>query len=526
MAIQYYVNGKIFTGQDEAHFVSAIGVSDGKIAWVGEQHELPTHTQSQWEDLQGKVVLPGLIDAHIHPTYVANVQRQVACMPPYVHSIEDMIAALKAAAHDKGKHEWIEGWGFDESKLLEGRTPTKEDLDRVSMTQPVQITRSCFHVRVLNSVALALCGLDKGQQEIPGGVICKGEDGLPNGILHEAANWYVDKFRPVLSDEEVMHRIAELTPRFASLGITAVTEVMGLTGDEERYRQAAEKGFKQRIAIYQKFSELEGTLSDERKNAVASERVQLSGIKHFMDGSISGATAYLKHNYPNRQDRGLPVSTVADLESLYAYARPRGLQIIIHAMGDAAIQMIIDFFKDKPGWMEQAPSVRIEHCTIVSEAMLQEMAAAGIGATMNINFMFAEYEAYRQHLDEARFKQATPLKSALTQLAYLAIASDSPATLWAVPEDPWMSIQAAVTRKASGGEDINADERIGLNQALLLYTNKAAQCCHLENTGQLKVGYHADFIVLDKDIFTLPAEALMTVKVEKTFIAGELIYSL
>lgn len=139
------------------------------------------------------------------------------------------------------------------------------------------------------------------------------------------------------------------------------------------------------------------------------------------------------------------------MDEIYEYAKDRSLQIIIHAMGDSAIQLIIDYFKDKPEWIEGAPSVRIEHCSILSDDMIDEMAEAGIGATMNIDFMYAEYDSWRKNLDDRRFAMATRIKSAYNKIEHLALASDSPATLWAVPEDVFMSLKAAVTRKAHGG---------------------------------------------------------------------------
>ena len=521
MKVDYYGNGKIFTGQDESTFVSAIGVSQGRIAWTGDTSEI----EGEYTDLGGKTVLPGFIGSHIHPVYVASVQDQVACMPPFVCSIEDMINELKKAVDETDPDSWIDGWGFDESKLAEGRTPTREDLDRVSTTHPVQIIRSCFHARVLNSRALELADINKDTPDIPEGIIARYEDGEPTGALYEAAHWHVEKFRTPVTYEDRIKSIVGLTHRFASLGITGVTEVMGMPYDYEMYMDAKKAGFRQRIAIYNKFSDFKSSgREDIVHTSDPDETVRFTGVKYFLDGSISGHTAFMKDPYPGTEDRGYPIGSREELDEIYEYAKERNLQIIIHAMGDSAIQLIIDYFKDKPKWIEGAPSVRIEHCSILSDEMIDDMAEAGIGATMNIDFMYAEYDSWRKNLDDRRFAMATRLRSSYDRIDHLALASDSPATLWAVPEDVFMSLKAAVTRKAHGGQDINQDESISVEQAVLLYTKRAAAVCNFPSVGQLKPGYHADFIVLDKDIFGISPEDIDKVSVNETFIGGQKIY--
>lgn len=521
MKVDYYANGKIFTGQDETRFVSALGVADGKFVWTGETAEI----KGEYIDLEGKTVLPGFIDSHIHPVYVASVQNQVPCMPPFVNSIDDMVQALKKTVDDTDPDSWIDGWGFDESKLAEGTTPTKEDLDRVSTTHPVQIIRSCFHARVLNSRALEIAKINRDTPDIPEGIIEKDDNGEPTGALYEAAHWYVENFRKPVTRENSIKAIVDLTHRFASLGITGVTEVMGRPEDYEMYMDAKKTGFKQHIAIYNKFKDyMDSGRAEIKYTDDPEETVRFTGLKFFLDGSISGHTAFMKEPYPNSKDRGIPLGSEKEMDEMYEYAKDRNLQIIIHAMGDSAIQFIIDYFKDKASWVEGAPSVRIEHCSILSDEMIDEIGSAGIGVTMNVDFLYAEYDSWRKNLDDKRFNMATRLGSSYGKIEHLALASDSPATLWAVPEDVFMSLKAAVTRKAHGGQDINQAEKISVDQAILLYTKRAAIVCNIPLTGQIIPGYHADFIILDKDIFNISSEDIDKVKVVETFIKGEQIY--
>lgn len=499
-------------------------VENGKVAWTGNTHDL----QEEFIDLKGKTVVPGFIDSHIHPIYVASVQEQIACMPPMVNSIEEMIRALKESINPSDPTAWIEGWGFDESKLLEGRTPTKEDLDRVSTSQPVQVTRSDFHSCVVNSKALELAGITRDTAEVPNGIIQRDTSGEPTGFLIEDASYLIKAVKPAVSTEEKVESLVNLSRRFASFGLTGVTEVMGMmdpSDDYFMYKAAAERGFKQHLGIYYHWRNFKASGSDQLTATQSSEdQIRINGLKLFLDGSMSGHTAYMKEPYPNTDDRGFTVGSQDELLEAYEYAKTRGLQLSIHAMGDASIQLIIDTFRNKAPWVEGGPSVRIEHATVLSPEMIQEIKEAGIGLTQQIIFFYAEYDSYRKNLDDKRFNQTYGLKSVYDQVEHFALSSDSPATLWAVPEDVFVSLKAAVTRKAHEGQDINQAEKITVPQAVLLYTKKAAILSKLANTGQLIPGYEADFVVLDQDIFTIPGDYLDLVHVEQTFIGGELVY--
>src|SRR5262245_59154045 len=182
---QVFVNGKIFTGRNETEFVSAFKVADGKIAWIGDAREV---NDTRAIDLKGQTVLPGFIDIHTHPTYVAMTVDAVPCTVPVVSNIPEMVAALKRHRNfGKGSDDWIEGWGYDESKLSEHRTPTTQDLDQVSTTQPVYVLRSDAHSGICNTRALQIAGITKDTPDPEGAYFGRYPNGEPNGILQEHA---------------------------------------------------------------------------------------------------------------------------------------------------------------------------------------------------------------------------------------------------------------------------------------------------------------------------------------------------
>ncbi len=180
-----FINGKIFTGADANTFASAMTIKDGQVVWVGDTSDV---NDSDAIDLKNQTVLPGLIDVHTHPKYIADALHGVACTPPNVNSIADMQEALRnSPAFGQGPNTWIEGWGFDETKLAEHRTPTVDDLDKVSTTQPIFIYRSDCHSSVGNSKALEMAGITATTPDPVGGFIGHFPDGRPNGYMKEVA---------------------------------------------------------------------------------------------------------------------------------------------------------------------------------------------------------------------------------------------------------------------------------------------------------------------------------------------------
>jgi hypothetical protein len=518
MPSQYFVNGKIFTGKNERDFVSAMKITDGKIEWIGpsEQADAPDPV-----DLQGKTVVPGFIDAHAHPRLLADIAGQAAITIPEVTNIEEAIAALKKQAEKTPDGGWIEGWGWDETKLLDGRPLNRFDLDRVSTDRPVHVIRSDFHSSAVNSKALELAGIDKSTADPFGGEIQRDENGDPTGIMIENANRLIENAKPKKTEEERIEGIVRTGRRLARFGITSVAEMMGRWNDLSLFRKAEKRGFKQRLVLYLLWEEVKELGIRRLEERDLTGRIRIGGVKLFMDGTISGKTAWMKAPYPGTEEKGMRTCTKEELLEAAEFARRNGIQLAIHAMGDRAIEEILRTFEPVKPWIDDGPSIRIEHASIMRPEFFRKMDGKKIALVPQIIFFFAEYESYRNHLDGERFSLAYPLRTMYEQNGYMALSTDAPATTWAEPDKIMTSIKAAVTRKAYNGQDINRAEKISPEQAVLLFTGKAKEVCRLHETGRLLPGYEADFIVLDEDIFTTDPDRLDRVKVAATYISGE-----
>ncbi|WP_144547999.1 amidohydrolase [Bacillus sp. X1(2014)] len=522
-----YINGKIFTANQEKPYADAMVVRDGKVAWIGCQADLEK-IDGDYIDLQGQRVLPGLIDAHLHPLYLANASKQIACTPPLVNSIKDLIKQVRSLRGAQGKDQWVEGWGYDEGKLLERRSPTRWDLDQAAVDVPVIITRTCAHIVVVNSKALELAGISKETPDMPGGQIDRDKDGEPTGVLRENAKDLVTRIMPVKTLEENAELLAELSDVLLAHGITAITDAMGRTEPTdylEMYKDAVQKGLKQRTVLYYIWEDLKKQSMLEKEKTNLENQIHIGGVKLFSDGSVSGQTAWVNPPFlGDGENYGIQMTTQEELLAAAEAAKQNNVQLVVHAMGEQAIDLIVNTFYGKKGWLQDAPSIRIEHAAMPTQQALQRAAETGIAFVTQPIFLFAEIESYHNNLGAERTKKTYPVKSMLAAGIKVAFSSDAPATAWADPVNPFVGIKAAVTRLAYDGTDTGQKQTVDVETAINLYTRAAQEITRIPKVGQLAPGYHADFIILDQDIFEVDQEKIDEIQVIETFMGGNLVY--
>ncbi|MGJ9384386.1 amidohydrolase [Salipaludibacillus sp. CF4.18] len=525
-----FYNGQIFTSNPMMPYANAMVVREGRVTWIGigEKKDLEEELVSHSIDLQGRRVLPGFIDAHLHPLYLANASKQIACTPPIVYSIQDLVLEIRKRQESQSTGEWIESWGYDEGKLTEKRAPTRVDLDRATTDAPVIVTRTCGHIIAVNSLALKLAGIDKDTQDPPGGNIDKDSNGEPTGILRESARDLIHAILPEQSIEESAISLAELSPKLSVHGITSITDLLARKEPVDyldMYNEAREKGLKQRTVLYYNWDDIKEQPSLSKQKTNREKAVHIGGVKVFSDGSVSGQTAWVNPPFVGgKENYGIPTTSETDLLAAAEGAKQNNIQLVVHAMGEQAIDLIVDTFYNKKGWLKDAPSIRIEHAAMPTKKAIKRAAETGIAFVPQPIFLFAEIESYLQNLGTIRTKQAYPVQTMLNAGIKVAFSSDAPATAWADPVNPFIGIQAAVTRIAYDGTDTGQDEKVDVSTAITLYTRAAQEITRIPDVGQLAPGFHADFIVLDQDILHMKPEDIGQVQVEETYISGELVH--
>ena len=534
--MRHYRHPKIFTGTGEDDFATAFAVQDGVITWVGEAADVPVGAVV--EDLEGGVVLPGLIDAHTHPTYIAQIVDAVACTVPEVSSIPEMIEALRGHRNvGRGDHLWIEGWGYDESKLAERRSPTRHDLDQVSTTQPVYVLRSDAHSGICNTRALELAGITRETVDPPAAEFGRDPDGTPNGVLKEhGANQPVVQAKGSAGFEADVGAMVRTSDHLARRGIVAVADMFCVPSSYEQldlFRAAAAQGFRQTARVFYDFDALKELPIRPITAADREGRTRVTGVKLFMDGSVSNRTAWMREPYrddpePDRAVHGMRLASDQDLVDALAFCRTNLLQLAIHAMGDAAITHVVDVVGGEEPWLEGVPSVRIEHATVLDAGLVARIrdSRMAFGVATNVNFLFAEHDSYVANLTDEQFSRTYAVKELYEQVVPFALSSDCPATTWHDPDDPFMSIQAAVTRRAYNGAEIVPSQAVTLGQALMLYTGRAGLLSDFGAVGQIAPGFEASFVTVDRDLFGIDPETIIGSQVTGTWICGDQVFAL
>lgn len=525
-----FINGKIFTSDSRKPYAEAMTCSGGRIIKIGRRDELPEDL-GQVVDLKGRRVIPGFVDAHMHPVMLADFRKKITVMPPDICSIEELIQAVRERREQQGPGKWIEGWGYDEQGFQEKRSPNRYDLDRACSDAPVSLMRNCAHIRCVNSMALKLAGIDRNTPDPPGGEIERDENGEPTGILKENARNLIASLLPQESLEKKTDNLLELGKLLSSQGITAICDMGNLDESDNFpiYERAAARGFCQKVGIYYMwdFFMNDKKFSIPREHMDRNRQIFAAGLKLIGDGSISGKTAWMDKPYKDSQDNyGISVCTEEMLETAVEFCKKNHCQLSMHAMGGRAIERMISRAVREKKWTEEGiPYVRIEHVTDPSEECIEKAAAHGISFVTQPIFLYAESASYLANLGPEWLRECYPVKKMLEKGVCLGFSTDAPATFWSVPSDPFPGLKLAVTRRAADGTDCGAEHAVDIETAIRLYTRGAALAAGFQDIGMLAEGCRADFVVLSRDILQVPAEEIDRVRAEETYVDGSCVYT-
>lgn len=528
MVCKVFKNAKIFTSNKAAPYAESLIIENGFITWIGNNNDIPK-VNGEIIDFQGKKIIPGFIDAHMHPIILADCTQKISCLPPLASSIEELIEVIKSESKKKKSGEWIQGWGYDEEKFSEHRAPNRWDLDKASTDHPIELLRSCSHVRSVNSKALELARITKDTPNVSGGEIDKDEKGNPTGILRENARHLIGEILPEKSRKQQIEGILKLGELLLSQGIIAVTDMGNIDSVDyyDYYIEASKKGFKQEVGMFyiwdliRKNPDFKWNIDRADKN----KQIHMDGIKIIADGSVGGRTAWMSRPYRGTTNEyGISVCTDEELDSAMNFCKENKCQLSFHAMGMRTIDRILErTYLEKP-WINNIPHIRIEHVTDPSENAIKLAADSKIAFVTQSIFMYSEIESYIKNLGLEWIERIYPIQHIIDSGVKIALSTDAPATSWAVPSDPFPNIKCAVTRYAYDGTDCGRDNCIDIKTAIEMYTRESAEIAGFEKIGQLKVGYKGSFVVLSEDIFSIDSKNIDKVYVKETYINGDCVY--
>ncbi len=471
-------------------------------------------------DAQQKTVMPGFNDTHIHVWKVGNLKTFMLDVRgvPSKEALLDMLSDYNRLYPDVS---WITARGFNEAAWADKTLPEKTDLDKVTTSKPVYVIRTCAHIAVANTKAIEISGITKDSVAPEGGEIRTGIDGKPNGIFTETALGLLTKHIPAYTKEELKTMVRAAREEMYSYGITAATDPavdpLLLEAYYEMYA-AGEPGF--RLHAMPIILPDGGATPYAIPEYFQSDYFTVNAVKFFSDGGLSGKTAALKRHYRNTTEKGVLRLQKEQYLSLCRQAQEKGLSVATHAIGDAAIELVVACYRqlnlEFPGGRN-----RVEHLGLPQPHHLEDMSRHNIAASMQTIFINELGKNFIQYLDEEYLGHCYPVRSVMQQGILAALSSDAPVVK---NINPLKGVEAAVTRKDSEGNTIAPAEAIPVEAALKAYTYDAAQLSGMKNYGTLKTGAKADFIMLEKDPRRVAIENIAGIQTERTFVGGKCVW--
>jgi len=446
---------------------------------------------------------------------------------PPVQSILDIVEMIAAEARRRSPGTWIVGRGYDQARLAEQRHPTRHDLDAVAPDHPVLLIRACHHIGVANSRALALAGINAATTDPEGGTIDRDEHGEPTGVLREAAFELARVARGEPTEEQIAEALVLGGNAFLASGVTSAVEA-GIDRPEElRAYQRLRRDGRLPIRTYLMMmidETLEPMESLGIQTGFGDPWLRIGPAKLFSDGSIGGRTARMRQPYEGEPDNlGLWMMPPEEIKAKVLRAHRAGFQIGIHAIGDAAVELILDAYEQAMhAHPRPDPRHRIEHCSIVDEAIVERIARLGVVPIPGTSFLYYFRDAYTQNLGHDRLRYAYGMATFARHRVIAAASSDAPV----VPTTATVGIQTMMTRRDQNGREVWPEEAVSLDEALRAYTVNGAYASFEEGIkGTLKPGLLGDVTVFETDLRSVPSDEIGNVRVDMTIIEGRIAYA-
>jgi predicted amidohydrolase YtcJ len=515
------VNGKIVTVDEDFSVAEAIAVKDGRILAVGTCKDIDKWRSDQTDvtDLEGRMVLPGLIDSHLHMVNTGITFSQINCRTPPMGSIADILATIQEKVYE-----------------VDHRNPNRWDLDKVSLDNPVMLTRTCGHVCTVNSKALEIAGITKKTISPVGGNIVKNDDGEPTGIMEESpAMGLIRKHIPPPDIETTAKAIKLASRAFSEAGLTSVIEA-GIEPIEMRaYQKVKNEGeltVRVSMMLRGRLRSMHETVDEsvERiKNfpmltGYGDDLLKFLGLKLLIDGGIGGRTALLREWYEEEKNNfGILTMPEDELQKRVDAGNLMGMMIGVHCAGGKAMDIVLKAF-EKTNKIESIKDRRFSliHAYQPSEENFDTCRRLGIVVASQPSFLYYLGDSFYENVGNERSKGLKPHRSWIDNGIVVAAGTDSPVT----PYLPFPSIWASIVRKTEvKGTQMGTEQCVSREEAIRMYTISGAYHTFEENVkGSIEPGKLADFIIIDRNILNCSLEEIKDTKVLRTILGGKTVF--
>ncbi len=534
-----YLGGRVRTMDPARPVASAIAVSAGRILALDDEAEALTRHAARVVELGGAPVVPAFNDVHHHLTMRGQRLRGVDLRAGAVATMDELYAAVRAAATTTEPGSWIYGAGYDQNKLGD-RHPLAAELDTAAPEHPVWLEHVSGHMGVGNSAAFARAGYPgrRGVPDVDGGVVARDEDGRAAGLVQERAmDLLVGVFKPIPVEEIV--RNIEVASRVAlSEGIGSITEPgIGTTRgignsplDLHAFQTARERGVlgvrAQVMPYITTVREIDTGGEDAGwgldlglRTGIGDDRLRIGPLKVLTDGSLIGRSAAMTACYHGDDAAGYMAWDTDELETILRGAHAGGFRIAAHAIGDQAVQHVLDIF-DRLLTERPRPDARhrIEHFHVASDAQIARTAALRLIPVPQGRFISELGDGVIRAMGPERLPLTYRVRAMLDAGIPVPGSSDAPVAEAA----PILNMHDLVNRITADGAEFNPQEAVTPAQALQMYTVNSAYASGEEHDkGRLAEGMLADFVVLSDDVLSIDPARIDTVRVGATVVDGE-----
>jgi predicted amidohydrolase YtcJ len=526
-------NANVLTMHQAMPRAESIAIWNGLILAVGSNDELEglRPFARQVIDVDGATVMPGFIDAHTH--FLMGSQTLDRVRLAGINTLQEWLGQVREKVDQIPEGDWITGRGWDETKRTDVKDlPTREDLDAIAPNHPVYLQRADAHVGWANSLALRMAGIDRDRQDPYGGRIVRDQNGDPTGILQETAKKLIEDILPGETYESRTNALRKGLAEAARFGITGIhdnstAEDIALFQD---FRERGELSLRVNTLVRgwevpQPF--LEPMIATGSRTGFGNDWVKFGALKISLDGTLGSRTAAMLEPYSDDpENTGMFRISQEELDPIVERAHRHGIQVALHAIGDAACRMALDSIERALTMHPRADHRhRIEHEQAINSHDLQRFARLGIIASLQPCHAITDLAWVEDRVGPERLSTAYAWKSFVESGAPICLGTDWPVETL----DPRVGLYASLTRQDLSGHPpggVNPSEALTIEQALKGYTLDAAWAEFAEDRkGSIETGKYADLTVLAEDPTQVKPDALLNLSVLATITGGKAVYS-
>ena len=533
-------NGDVYTVDATRSWASAVAIEGNQIVYVGGEEGVQSFINKDTDviDLDGRMLLPGFHDGHLHPMGGGEALSKLAL--DGVYDREDLFSRIQTYAEANPELPWVLGQGWIEAPFLPAGVPNRQMLDRLVPDRPAFFYNASHHQAWANSKALEIAGITAATPDPENGVIDREEDGTPSGSLHESAMDLVRTHVPEMTDQDRLASVGRALDTMARYGITAFMDAGSSPESERAFSTLHNQGaVTARAVLCQRFH---AEIDDEtqiaamlvRRQQLDHEFLRATCVKLMLDGIVEHHTSALLEPYADKpESRGMIFMQPDQVNRVVEKLDALGFQIHVHSIADRSTRVALDAFENAirvNGFRDARPTQA--HLQLVNPADIPRFRALGV--IPNISPIWMRLDFWEQMAIDAigpeRGAQLFNAQDYLRHGGNLVWGTD-----WSVTSlAPLEGIETAVTRRHLGGVNPGnmqtdktwmPDQTLNLEQAIAAYTIQGAYLMHMEDkTGSIEVGKFADLVVLEENLFEIPALEIHSVNTDLTVFDGQIIY--